>query len=196
MNRIAIIASGHGRSGGFALVSALLLLLVITLLGVSLFLGVNLEQRATGNSMQKSRAAQLAQSAVGAAQRWLSTSPAVPTPQPCSGNAVQQFQVCAYPPTDRETPSSWTGVTVPPMNTLITLSANGGAGNYWSNAQGVGNPGVRITYLGMATMGPGRLYEIDAFAYGGNANSLAVVQSIYYVGTSSRNSTPAQNLGQ
>ena len=188
---------GSRNSAGFALVSALLLLLVITLLGVSLFLGVNLEQRAAGNSMQKSRALELAQSAVGAAQQWLRNSASPPTPQTCSASSYTQFLVCAYPPSlkDQPQPATWSGVTVPTLQG-VKLSGSGGRDTYWNNASGVGNPGVRITYLGTATMGPGRLYEIDAFAYGGNANSLAVVQSIYYVGTSSRNSTPAQNLGQ
>lgn len=176
---------------GFALVSALLLLIVITLLGVSLFLGIGLEQKAAGNSLDKSRALELAQSAVAAAQTWLADSTKTPVPQSCSGTTPSnnQFLLCAFAPATPDDPTTWDGAT--PL-TLVqnNISQSGGIGTYW------GYPEVRITFLGNATMGPGRLYLIDAFAYGGDANTLAAIQTVYYVGGSWRNTTPAQSLGQ
>lgn len=176
---------------GFALVSALLLLLVITLLGVSLFLGVGLEQRAAGNSLDKSRALELAQSAVAAAEQWLRTSTITPVPQVCSGitTSNDNFVLCAFPPATADDPATWDGTT-PLTIVQNNTSQTGGINTYWAA------PKVRVTYLGNATMGPGKLYQIDAYAYGGDANTLAAVQTVYYVGGSWRNTTPAQSLGQ
>lgn len=176
---------------GFALVSALLLLLVITLLGVSLFLGVGLEQKAAGNSLDKARALELAQSAVASAQNWLANSVTTPVPQSCSGAtpSSDQFVLCAFGPATPDDPATWDGTT--PLSLVQgNTSQSGGINTYWEA------PAVRVTYLGNATMGPGKLYQIDAYAYGGDANTLAVVESVYYVGGSTHNTTPAQSLGQ
>lgn len=175
---------------GFALVSALLLLLVITLLGVSLFLGVGLEQKAAGNSLDKDRALELAQSAVVAAESWLADSTKTPVPQACSGatTSTDAFVLCAFPPATPDDPTTWDGTT--PLSLVQNVSQSGGINSYWQA------PEVRITLLGNATMGPGRLYQIDAYAYGGDSNTLAAVETVYYVGGSWRNTTPAQSLGQ
>ncbi len=179
---------------GFALISALLLLLVITLLGVSLFLGVGLEQRATGNSLDKGRALQLAQSAVSVTQQWLRnmyTNDKTPIPTDCKDTTPNptQFHVCASLPTTPDDPSTWSGVTQLSFS-QVSVTTAGGSNGYWAK------PGVRVTFLGNASMGPGRLYLIDAYAYGGNQNTLAAVQSVYYVGGSTLNTTPAQSLGK
>ena len=175
---------------GLALVSALLMLVIITLLGVSLFLGVTLQQKAAGNSLQKTRALEVAQSAVTAAENWLNTQSSRQVPQACSSQVIF-FRLCALSPPTPANPSSWSSgasrVTLP----NVKFSATGATVDTYA-----GNPAVWISYLGRATMGPGNLYEIDAQAYGGNQNALAVIQVVYYVGGNMRNSTPAQNLGQ
>lgn len=174
---------------GFALISALLLLLVITLLGVSLFLGVGLQQRAAGNSLDKSRALELAESTSSAAENWLGSFTKTPIPEDCRNtSAGGQFRVCMAPPPVPDNPP-WNGATSLALS-QVRVSTSGGINTY------AGNPQVWITYLGRATMGPGTLYRIDAFAYGGSAHTMAVVESVYYVGGSLRNTTPSQSLGQ
>ena len=178
------------REAGLALVSALLILVVITLLGVSLFLGVNLQQQAAGNSMEKARALEVAQSVTVAAEQWLDTNAKTIVPVACGGMA-NVFRLCAVPPSTPANPKSWAtvGATQVDLKQMI-ISTNGGLNTYYAP------PAVWIAYLGRATMGPGNLYEIDAQAYGGNINTVAVTQVVYYVGGNTRNSTPAQGLGQ
>ncbi len=178
------------RETGLALVSALLILVVITLLGVSLFLGVNLQQQAAGNSMEKARALEVAQSVTTAAEQWLDTYAKTIVPVAC-GSLVNVFRLCAVPPNTPANPKSWAGVGATQVNLQgMLISANGGLNTY------VARPMVWITYLGRATMGPGNLYEIDTQAYAGNTHTVAVTQVVYYVGGNTRNSSPAQGLGQ
>ena len=42
-----------------------------------------------------------------------------------------------------------------------------------------GKPGLQMQYLGLSPEGTGFLYRVSAFAYGGNADTAAVVQSTY-----------------
>ncbi|MGH8225599.1 MAG: pilus assembly PilX family protein [Gammaproteobacteria bacterium] len=176
---------GEGENKGFALVSALAFLLVITLLGVSIFLGVNLQQKAAGNSLEKTRALELAQSVTIAAERWLATTQ-LSGPENCTGES-SAFRVCASPPTEPANPPY--SYATPVSITGLQTSGSGGADTYYAE------PGVWITYLGRATMGPGSLYRIDTYAYGGNERSIAVTETVFYVGGDMHRSTPAQNLG-
>ena len=183
-------ASHRSHQGGLALVSALLMLVIITLLGVSLFLGVTLQQKAAGNSLQKTRAVEVAQSAITAAENWLNTSTNRQVPQNCTSSVIF-FRLCSMAPTHAADPGSWTyGASLVTLPDLKVKAAGGSVDSY------AAQPAVWITYLGRATMGPGNLYEVDAQSRGGNTNSVAVIQVVYYVGGNMRNSTPAQNLGQ
>lgn len=182
--------SVHGSQAGLALVSALLMLLIITLLGVSLFLGVSLQQQAAGNSMEKTRALELAQSVTTAAERWLDANYETLAPVACSATATT-FRLCVEPPVTPADPATWVnaGATRVSLD-QVSISGNGGLGTYYAQ------PVVWIAFLGRATMGPGNLYEIDTQAYSGNSNTQAVTQAVYYVGGNLNNSTAAQNLGQ
>lgn len=177
------------QQSGFALVSALLMLLVLTLLGVSMFLGVGLQQGVAGNATQKTRALELAQSAMNSAENWLAASTNI-MPVHCSG-LTTSYQACLYAPSNLQNPSAWSHGTQVGFSQL-TWSSQGGAQSYYQK------PMVAITYLGNAVMGPGKLYQIDAWAYGGKANAVALVESVFYVGGAlgGNGTTPAQSLGQ
>lgn len=179
------------RPNGFALVSALAFLLVITLLGVSLFLGVNLQEKAAGNSLQKTRALALANSATTAAERWLASRLSRPPPKSCSGANSASFRVCIAPPSTPDRPNTWRTTGATPIGfAKLDLGTGGGVDTYYRA------PGVWITFLGQATMAPGDLYLINAYAWGGNERSLVVTEAVFYVGGSAYGSTPARNLGQ
>jgi len=182
--------AARGAQSGLALVSALLMLVIITLLGVSLFLGVGLQQKAAGNSMEKTRALEVVQSVTTATERWLDVNSKKLSPVACS-STVNDFRLCISPPSTPANPASWanSGATRVSLG-QVNVSAGGGLNTY------AATPVVWVTYLGRATMGSGNLYEIDAQAYGGNTSTVAVVQAVYYVGLNTNNSTPAQNLGQ
>jgi very-short-patch-repair endonuclease/Tfp pilus assembly protein PilX len=179
-----------GAKSGFALISSLLFLLVITLLGVSLFLGINLQEKAAGNTLEKTRALELANTATTAAENWLATLKGVPNLFSCSANS-SAFRVCVLPPKQPSQPDTWMNNGATPLAFAdLTLSRGGGADVYYRK------PGVWISYLGQATMGPGDLYRIDSYAWGGNAKSLVVTETVFYVGGDTRRSTAARNVGQ
>src|SRR5689334_22323376 len=60
------------RQRGMALVAGLLLLLVITILGVSMFRSFGMQTRIAGNTMEKQRALHNAEAAQAYAEWWLS----------------------------------------------------------------------------------------------------------------------------
>jgi type IV pilus assembly protein PilX len=179
------------------LVSALAFLLVITLLGVSLFLGVNLQQKAAGNSLEKTRALELANSATIAAERWLAGRFPTPPYGSCSSNSPD-FRICAAPPTTPNLPNTWRNAGATPVTFAdLDLSNTGGVDTYYFPDGAISPTGVWITYLGRATMGTdGDLYRIDTYAWGGNAKSVVVTQTVFYVGGATARSTPARDLGQ
>src|SRR5690625_1609741 len=147
--------------GGFALVSALAFLLVITLLGVSLFLGVNLQQKAAGNSLEKTRALELANSATTAAERWLAGQFPTPPLVSCPSNSPD-FRVCAAPPPTPNLPNTWRSAGATPVSFAdLNLGKTGGIHTYYLPDGATSPTGVWMTYPGRAAMGTkGDLYRI------------------------------------
>jgi type IV pilus assembly protein PilX len=166
------------------LVTALLLLVVVTLLAVAMFRSFGLDERIAGNTRDKGRALQAAESAEEYAEWWL-TQGNGSTGITCNTVlTVSLAQVCAnalprYPPIPSFTTVPWVigttqvGVTYnPPGMNVTTMSA---AGTYYST------PMFYITYLGVTPNALGAVYQIDAVGYGGSPNSVAVVEAFYQV---------------
>ncbi|MEJ2480479.1 MAG: pilus assembly protein [Acidihalobacter sp.] len=61
--------AGGRRQRGFALIASLLILVILTLLGVSMFSGVGLQERMAGNLRTKTRALNAANAALSAAEQ-------------------------------------------------------------------------------------------------------------------------------
>ena len=80
---------GKGGQRGLALVTALLLLIVVTIMALSMFRSFGIQERIAGNTRDKQRAINAAESAQQYAEYWL-TSAATPT--------VSSFQVSQMPP--------------------------------------------------------------------------------------------------
>lgn len=191
----------HGvrRSRGMVLITSLLLLVIVTLLALAMFHGVGLEYRIAGNSMDKQRSLQAAESAQEYGEQWL------------IANVPQDYgagEVWGVPCTTANFPAS---VTTPVMcsNTLESTLSGGNVGIVpWSVSSGstsgnVGvsyNPGSALTLtagssnmvaqypivylsrLGYDLGTPNSLdFVIDAWSYGGSANTVSVVESVYRV---------------
>lgn len=181
------------RQNGFALVVSLLILVVLTLLGVSMFSNVGLQQRMAGNTREKNRAFHAAQTALQYGEWWLTQQPSAPLGNPCSAitstpsvctNALSSIN-SNYP-----TQVPWT-VGTPystPVNGQLTVSATGGVNTYYSV------PYLYIQYIGTNEALGGTAYRVTAWASGGNANAIAVVQSIFLLDAGGGNNTPAQSL--
>ena len=167
---------------GFALVTALLFLLIITGLSVSMYRSFDAQGQIAGNTMEKQRAQQAAESALRYGE-WLVQQSELLVSDSCTsvidantGTPV----VCSQPLLAPET-LPWSGrmdytppsMTVAPGGGLVS-SSGGIAGdiNY------IARPSVYIAEAGKALDG-GRLYRLTAAGYGGSPSSASVVQSTY-----------------
>jgi len=187
---------------GVVLISSLLLLIVVTIIALSLFRSFGVQEKIAGNMREKQRALQAAESAQVFAEIWLSnngTEPSVACAGMLNGN-IGQGQICANTLTALNI-----DVTSPPYQIAgapagVTYLPSGAATMQISSTTSVANL-LNPTYFGTPTfyisdMGPsadptipGEVYQVDAYGYGGSANTVAVVESTYAVYTSSSNRT-------
>jgi type IV pilus assembly protein PilX len=184
-----------GRDRGMVLITSLLLLLVVTILALAMFRGVGLENRIAGNVMDKQRALEAATSTEDYAEQWLVNNVSAATPTACSASTFTATTtmptVCSNTlATSTDNLSAlvvpWTiggspvGYSYNPVttgtDTLFPVSNTGGVGDYYQA------PTVYVAYLGPdATTSNAFDYQVDAWSYGGNTGTVAVVESVYQV---------------
>ncbi len=172
------------------LVSSLLLLLVVTILALSMFRSVGMQERIAGNVREKQRALHAAESAQQYAEWWLANgtnaaSAAVVCTNLLNAN-LGQGQICSNKlaaAVGNVTTVPWQsggvdmGVNFTPPNMTVTAASD--AGTY------VAPPRFYISDLGKAASGQGEVYQIDAVGYGGSTGAVAVVESTFSVYVSS-----------
>ena len=192
---------------GVVLVSSLLLLIVVTIIALSMFRSFGIQEKIAGNMREKQRALQAAISAEVFAEAWLQGNGGTGVSQSVNCTAllngvIGQGQICAnwlpgsLPAGTDVTNVPWViagnpvGVTFSPfgmpLGATTAYSAPTAAGpNFFAT------PTFYISDLGASVdpTVPGEIYQIDAYAYGGNQNTVAVVESTYAVYTSSSNRT-------
>ncbi|MFT5532537.1 MAG: type IV pilus assembly protein PilX [Burkholderiaceae bacterium] len=169
---------------GIALVSAMLILVMLTLLALSMFRGFGLQQKIAGNVLEKSRAFEAAQSALQYGEFWLAENTTALTGVPCASTITilsdADMRVCDTAlgtPTDL---ASWVGgstytplgMQVKPGGGAIVNSNNNADINYATS------PALHIAYLGLGPNGTDALYAVTGVGYGGSNTSAAVVQSV------------------
>lgn len=173
----------RAQERGFVLIVALLFLLVLTLLAVALFRSGGLQERIAGNTREKQRALEAAQSALQYGEWWLGQANRG-TGANCNtitnANVLAQMQVCSNALAN-PTSLPWAARAdyLPPNMTVASgggLSASGDI-NYQAE------PGLYISYIGLSADGTAQLYQVTAFGYGGSASTAAVVQSTYQMKT-------------
>ena len=180
----------HFKQRGMVLISALLLLVVVTLLALSMFRSFGIQEKIAGNLREKHRSLQAAESAQQFAEFWLSSgngSTGVICNGPLNANSGQG-QVCSntlasvVPGGDITIPWPLTvGVTYTPPSMIVDPSL-AATGSYFAT------PRFYITYLGPAPVGQkGDVYQIDAMAYGGSVTAVSVVESTYLVTSGVKN---------
>ncbi len=185
---------GPTSQKGFVLVASLLLLTVVTLLALSLFRSIAVDQKIGGNVREKQRAFQAAQSALQYAEFWLASgtnatsfvksctaliAASSTTGQVCTNalsTALGSVPVTTVPWVVGGVPIGTT--YLPPGMNITTTAA---AGTYWST------PTFYISLLGASADGLGQVYRIDAVGYGGSPDAIAVVESTYEIGSSTKN---------
>jgi len=184
------------RQRGMALITAMLLLLVLTILGVSMFRSVGMQAKIAGNTREKQRALHAANDAQSYAEWWIS--------QPGGLNAtmgsVCNKTVQITDPTTHVTDPTLVQVCSNQLTANTVTLSNGG----WTEAVGgkpVGfsyaPPGLSITgtdpyaqppqfYIAFLNYSYDKIkgvqtnnYRIEAASYGGTTNTVAVVESTY-----------------
>ena len=187
---------------GIVLVSSLLLLLVVTIVALSMFRSFGIQEKIASNMREKQRALQAAVTAQQFAEVWLSNNSGSTPSAPCTalmnGN-TGQGQICSNQLSNLSIfPNGVTAVpwTINNTNVGVTFTPPGmSVGSTTTTANTILNPSYAsaptfyISDLGPSPEGssPGEIYQIDAVGYGGNSNTVAVVESTYVVSTSSVN---------
>ena len=166
-----------------------LMLVIGSLLAVSLYRSFGTEGRIAGNTMDKQRSLQVAESVLRYGEWWL-TQGSAGTGITCSGSfnagSMIEMHACVDPMTDAmlaNLPWPDAGTYAPPG---LTVAAGGG-----QSASGDVNyalmPRLYIGYLGLAADGISRLYQVNALAFGGSASTATVVRSVFMTSQRIRN---------
>jgi type IV pilus assembly protein PilX len=171
---------------GMALITALLLLIVMTILAVSMFRGYGMQEKIAGNVREKQRALNAAVSAQQFAEFTL-TNGTPPITGTCAAGVVPvaSLQICNAPLNDFTSTPWGTGMTF----TQFTANSNNGVQNVVSGSNATAAkdtyyqaPLIYITDLGSAGGGSkGTVYQIDAVGFGGTDSAVAVVESTFLV---------------
>lgn len=178
---------------GFVLIAALAVLVMLTLLALAMFHGLGIEEKIAGNVREKTHAFYAAQSALQYAESSLAAVATLPVPIPCSQTVPATTLVVCQKGTDLSqqqlATTIWNqsfGTTFIPPNLLVN---NQPLAQMLPN-QYANYPQYAITYIGTD---PGNstssLYQVTAQGFGGNSDTVAVVQSIYALTLSSSNVT-------
>lgn len=163
---------------GIALISAMLLLLVMTVLSVAMFHSFGLQEKTAGNTREKQRALHAAEGAQTYAEWWLSASAGANATTGANCTAVTTVpQVCSNTLQDSAT-LPWAAAVsyTPPM---LTVTAAGVADGYYAA------PSFYVSFLANSyertTGTQTRTYRVDAQGYAGTQKAVAVVESTYSV---------------
>ena len=176
---------------GFALISSLLLLMIITIIAISMFRSFATQEHVAGNVREKERALHAAESAQQYAEWWLANSPNTSVgAQTCVASvsaSYTQGQICNQLPAFPFTtvgPTGWAiQVSYLPPGMCVT-GCPAPAPNV--DPPYALTPGFYITDLGRAADNLGEAYQIDAYGSGSTAiaavnTTVAVVESTYEI---------------
>ncbi|MGH8127336.1 MAG: pilus assembly PilX family protein [Gammaproteobacteria bacterium] len=181
---------GNIAARGFALFTALIFLLVMTLLGVAMYDNVVLQQKMAGNIQQKTMALSAADSATQVAENFVQGTN-LPIESACSGQTTAP-RICLYStllnPTADATwsTSSGNGVQLTSATFAGTVSqAAGIEGAYAAYPQYYveripPTPGNSIaTGQQYGALAPPNFYRITAWGVGGNADAVAITRTLF-----------------
>ncbi|HTV78589.1 MAG TPA: PilX N-terminal domain-containing pilus assembly protein [Steroidobacteraceae bacterium] len=194
------IRVSRGRQHGIVLISSLLLLLVITILALAMFRSMGLAEKIAGNVREKQRALHAATVAEQYAEWLIASNNISMTAVTCSatGNAnnttYNTVSVCSNALNNHTDPTTpypatlpWTDgngnalgytYTLPSTWAMSLTAVNGSYENSYYKA-----PAFYIQYVGPAADAGGSVYRVDAVGYGGSPLSVAVVESMYEIGS-------------
>lgn len=163
---------------GMVLISAMLLLLIMTILGAALFRVFNLQERTAGNTREKQRALHAAESAQTYAESWLVGSAGANATTGTACSKVTNTPIVCSNIMENAATLPW-AIQVSYTPPMLTVAAPGVANGYYSA------PNFYISFLAASydptTGTQTHIYQVDAQGYGGTVNAAAVVESKYAV---------------
>ena len=186
----ALAAAPRAAYRGFVLVVCLLMLIVMSLLAVAMFRSFTLQEQIAGNTREKQRALEAAESALLQAEWWLGSGTlgtmtgATCTANVANANNLATMKICSNAlatPTQVPWPARWEFTP-----TYLTADAGGGL-TTGGDVNYASLPSFYIQYLGPRP-GGGWLYRIHAAGYGGSESSVAVIESVFAVSTATSGS--------
>jgi type IV pilus assembly protein PilX len=171
---------------GFVLVTGLLFLVIVTLLGLSLFRGSGLMERLSANTRDKQRAFETAQAALQYGE-WFLASSSTQVKSACTtttGKTTATLHVCTElldPSRDTIAALGWQPSAFTYAKQHVTVGAGGGLTAAGTDVNYQAPPGVFIEDLGQMSDGKTELYQVTAYGSGGNSDTSSVVRSTYKV---------------
>jgi len=200
--------TGRSRQTGVVLISAMLLLVVMTIMTVSLFRSFSVQEKIAGNVREKQRALQAAVSAQSYGEYWLvnesqapkavSASIASEADVTCStlvdanqGSGFAAGQICnntllsAIGVAANQWPSSGNDYGI--VYTLPSMNVTGSVVNASVNDVYYKRPRIYIYDMGAAAGSALRseVYKVDAYGYGLTSTAVAVVESVITISSQS-----------
>ncbi len=158
---------------------------MLTLLALSMYRGFGLQQKIAGNTRDKERAYQVAESSLQYAESWLPKQSSHGVV--CAGNVTvtsdTNMRVCSNVLATPEDPSKWTNYLEYKLPAMV-VAGGGGVTKDGNNVDDINYakvPGMYVAYLGLSPGGQHELYSVTASASGGVADTTSVVQSVYAV---------------
>lgn len=190
---------------GMVLVSALLLLLVVTIMALSMFRSFGTQEKIAGNMREKQRALQVAMSTQQYAEWWIANQSNAPRAV-SEGVAADAAGVCAN--TAGSTLDANAGQGQICLNSLLSVSGLSSLTQWPVAATGTSptvyagvhytppnlnftgsdtflsvpdiyyaRPAFYIADIGPLPTGRGEVYQVDAYSFGESSNAIAVVES-------------------
>jgi type IV pilus assembly protein PilX len=179
---------------GVVLVSAMLLLVVMTILALYMFRSNGAQELIAGNIREKQRAVQTAEAAEMYAEMWLSTQGNVLTN---SVNCAATVGVVSWPTVPTICTFPLASITDTPSAATVPWNVSGneigfsyfpgsttGTGDLIVQTAGAANSYYQVPrfYIGLVqSNGHQALYRIDAWNYAATPNTVSVVESNYLV---------------
>jgi type IV pilus assembly protein PilX len=189
----------RSKQTGMALVTALLLLLVLTMLGVGMFRSFGLQEHIAGNTRERQRALHAAAVAQSYAEWWLTANKGANAQQgsDCTSVTVVSTPVICTQALSNPVNLPWTtSVSYAPTGMSTGSSNAGNTDNYYYS------PNFYIQWVsGFYDKNSGAAvnnYLVDANGYAGTTTAAAVVESSFTVTvtyTAQKNRTKFVNLG-
>ena len=170
---------------GFALITALLFIVIVTLLATTMFRNSGTQGKIAGNTLEHQRSLESAEGALEYGE-WLLRQSTLPPESPTCNQMIDLSQAGATPvicTTPLANPSSipWaggmlitpTGMTVRAGGGLLPSQGPGAAQDIYYSAQ----PMLYIQRLGLDANGV-MLYQLTAAGFGGNAATVSVLVTV------------------